>query len=277
MEENKRVYPSGSAPGKWLNYVLLFFSAVLLLSGLLWRNGGDGLELAVKDTPTPIPTDFVFDETMESREITLPSRTWYALQLGAFEKEEAAADLAKAFQNRGAAGYVWQDNRFRVLGALYATAQELQTVREQLSEKRSVDSYPYEIALPPLTLRMKGMKGQLDILEAGFIHGDDLVKQLQELSVLMDRQERTVPEAVERLNTLREEMQTVALRVSQRFTPPRHQAVQGLIDNFDQFGAFTKEVKDTGSAVQLATDIKYQAIAALNRLKTIYDGLQSGQ
>lgn len=273
MEENKRVYPSGKAPGKWFNYILLFLSVVLLLSGLLWRGGGDGVELNVAGTPTPIPTDAAFDETVETREMTLPSRTWYALQLGAFENEQSAAELAKTFEARGAAGYVWKDTRYRALAALYPTQADIQQVRTQLSGKYGIDSYTYEVSLPTLTLRMTGMRGQLDILEAGFLHADDLVSQLQKLSILMDRQEVNAEEAIQQLGGLRSQMETVSLRLSQRFGSPRHGAVQGLIDLFDSFAVFTKGVQTGASAVELATDIKYQALDTLYRLKTIYDGL----
>ena len=48
--------------------------------GLVWR--GEEVTIETAPTATPIPTDAYFDETVEEREITLPSATWYALQLG---------------------------------------------------------------------------------------------------------------------------------------------------------------------------------------------------
>ncbi len=270
MEGNKRVYPAGGPGGKWINYLLLFLSAVVVLSGLLWRGNGDGVELNVAATPTPIPTDAVFDETMESREITLPFRTWYALQMGVFEKEDAAKELAQSYRQRGAAGYIWADSRYRTLGALYTTQEDVQRVRSQLRDSHGIDSYVYEITLPALELRMKGMKGQLDILEAAFLHADDLVSRLQELSVLMDRQEYSGAEAVEAVKSLQAQMQTVALRLGQRFSEPRHAAVQGLMDNFTAFDPLALDASQ--SSVALAAELKYQALAALYRLKAVYDG-----
>ena len=102
MQTGKRVYPRQREPGKWLSYLLLFLSVAVILSGLVSR-GGD-LSIQPAATATPIPTDAYFDETVEEREITLPSATWYALQLGAFEGETAAQELAQQFVKRGAAG-----------------------------------------------------------------------------------------------------------------------------------------------------------------------------
>lgn len=273
MEENKRVYPRGPVSGKWLNYLLLFLSATVLLSGFFWRGTGEDVQLSLVATPTPIPTDAVFDETLESREMTLPASTWYALQLGAFDSQELAEKLAESYQARGAAGYVWQDTRYRALAALYPTKDDIQAVRNQLSAKHYIETYSYEIGLPPLKLRMRGMKGQLDIMEAGFVHGQDLVQELQGLSVLMDQRELDVPQAMEKLKALGSQMETVSLRLGQRFSPPRHQAVQGLMDCFGEYTAFCQGLDPGDNAVQLATKVKYQAIAALEALKKIYDGL----
>ena len=107
MQTGKRVYPRQREPGKWLSYLLLFLSAVVVISGVVSRGGDLTIEPAA--TATPIPTDAYFDETVEEREITLPSATWYALQLGAFESETAAQELGQQFVKRGAAGYVWHD------------------------------------------------------------------------------------------------------------------------------------------------------------------------
>lgn len=135
MQTGKRVYPRQREPGKWLSYLLLFLSAVVVISGVVSRGGDLTIEPAA--TATPIPTDAYFDETVEEREITLPSATWYALQLGAFESETAAQELGQQFVKRGAAGYVWHDGRYRTLAAVYPSLEDAQAVREQLSEAHS--------------------------------------------------------------------------------------------------------------------------------------------
>ena len=69
MQTGKRVYPRQREPGKWLSYLLLFLSAVVVISGVVSRGGDLTIEPAA--TATPIPTDAYFDETVEEREITL--------------------------------------------------------------------------------------------------------------------------------------------------------------------------------------------------------------
>lgn len=275
MQGNKRVYPSNSFPKKWLSYLLLFLSAVVLFSGIVW-NGNDGdVDISLAATPTPIPTNEVFDETVQSRDIALPSSTWYALQLGVFENEEAAKQLADQFIQRGAAGYVWHDGRYRMLAAVYPTKEDAQYVRLQLSEQHTIDSYLYQIELPALAIRLRGMKGQLDILEAAFAHANDLVAQLQSIGVIMDRQERSNAEVLELLLNLRDQMNVVSLRLQQRFTSPRHQTVDGLIACFAQYSGFCDALNANTSAVTLARELKSQTFTTLQMIKDIYDQLSN--
>ena len=158
MQTRKRVYPSERKPAKWVSYSLLFLSAVILFSGVAARSGGDAV-FEIVATPSPIPLDAAFDETRETREITLNGSVWYALQLGAFETEEAAGQLAEQFQRRGAAGYLWPEERFRVLAAVYPEKEDAQAVRQQLRDQHDVDSYLFEISIPSVSLRMTGMRG----------------------------------------------------------------------------------------------------------------------
>ena len=180
MQTRKRVYPSERKPAKWVSYSLLFLSAVILFSGVAARSGGDAVFETVA-TPSPIPLDAAFDETRETREITLNGSVWYALQLGAFETEEAARQLAEQFQRRGAAGYLWPEERFRVLAAVYPEKEDAQAVRQQLRDQHDVDSYLFEISIPSVSLRMTGMRGQIDILEAAFLHAEELIRQMERI------------------------------------------------------------------------------------------------
>lgn len=272
MQTNKRVYPSERKPSKWLSYLLLFLSAVVIFSGLASRRA-DQPTIEPLATATPVPLEEGFDETRETREITLGRCSWHALQLGAFEQESSANELAAQYQKRGAAGFVWQDSRYRVLAAVYPLREDAQRVREQLNERHSVDSYLYEITLPEIHLRLGGMKGQLDILEAGFLHAEDAVAGLQELSVIMDRQEISNEEAIARLMNQKEQLDLVALRLQQRFTQPRNAAVQQLIDFFRDYSAFVESLNASDSSAALGQRVKYQTLRSIRLLWQLRDSL----
>lgn len=274
MQTRKRVYPSERKPAKWVSYSLLFLSAVILFSGVAARSGGDAVFETVA-TPSPIPLDAAFDETRETREITLNGSVWYALQLGAFETEEAAGQLAEQFQRRGAAGYLWPEERFRVLAAVYPEKEDAQAVRQQLRDQHDVDSYLFEISIPSVSLRMTGMRGQIDILEAAFLHAEELIRQMERISETLDRQEITPAEAAEELNTLREQVELVALRMEQRFLSPRNVAVTGLIGLMRDYAAFAREKTGQESNALLSRQLKYQTIQTIRLLLELTDELRN--
>ncbi len=274
MQTRKRVYPSERKPAKWVSYSLLFLSAVILFSGVAARSGGDAVFETVA-TPSPIPLDAAFDETRETREITLNGSVWYALQLGAFETEEAAGQLAEQFQRRGAAGYLWPEERFRVLAAVYPEKEDAQAVRQQLRDQHDVDSYLFEISIPSVSLRMTGMRGQIDILEAAFLHAEELIRQMERISETLDRQEITPAEAAEELNTLREQVELVALRMEQRFLSPRNAAVTGLIGLMRDYAAFAREKTGQESNALLSRQLKYQTIQTIRLLLELTDALRN--
>lgn len=274
MPPSKRVYPGQRKPAKGISYLLFFLSAVVIFSGLASRGLNAPVIRAVA-TPTPISLEAAFDETAESREITLPGAVWYALQLGAFQEEQAAEDLAVQFRQRGAAGYVWQDERYRVLAAIYPSKLDAQNVRRQLLAQHAIETFLHEVSLRPLTIRVSGMKGQIDILEAAFLHVNELIGGLNALSILMDRQEVDVPEALERLRALQSQTDLVALRLEQRFAAPRDQTVQGLIGLFREYAAFVSRQAQDQSAVSLGQQIKYQAIQCLWHATNVLNAMES--
>lgn len=274
MQTRKRVYPSERKPAKWVSYSLLFLSAVILFSGVAARSGGDAV-FEIVATPSPIPLDAAFDETRETREITLNGSVWYALQLGAFETEEAAGQLAEQFQRRGAAGYLWPEERFRVLAAVYPEKEDAQAVRQQLRDQHDVDSYLFEISIPSVSLRMTGMRGQIDILEAAFLHAEELIRQMERISETLDRQEITPAEVAEELNTLREQVELVALRMEQRFLSPRNAAVTGLIGLMRDYAAFAREKTGQESNALLSRQLKYQTIQTIRLLLELTDELRN--
>lgn len=274
MQTRKRVYPSERKPAKWVSYSLLFLSAVILFSGVAARSGGDAVFETVA-TPSPIPLDAAFDETRETREITLNGSVWYALQLGAFETEEAAGQLAEQFQRRGAAGYLWPEERFRVLAAVYPEKEDAQAVRQQLRDQHDVDSYLFEISIPSVSLRMTGMRGQIDILEAAFLHAEELIRQMERISETLDRQEITPAEAAEELNTLREQVELVALRMEQRFLSPRNAAVTGLIGLMRDYATFAREKTGQESNALLSRQLKYQTIQTIRLLLELTNELRN--
>ena len=103
---------------------------VLLLltigSGAAWLLREDVQALLLSPAPTLSPAD----AAAESRTVTLPGKTWYTLQLGVFEQQDAADALAESYRGRGAGGYVLLEEHYRVLAAGYETRADAQAGEE---------------------------------------------------------------------------------------------------------------------------------------------------
>ena len=261
----KRTYRTPGGGKRILTGVLLFVSCLLILSGLLRDNSG-GLRLEVKVTPTPTVLGKTFDETPASRQITLPARSWYAIQLGAFDGEDSALAQAETYRARGAAGYVRKDSRYRVLAALYSTREEAQTVRQQLQSQHDIDSYVYEIVLPEIVLNVDGMAGQLDALEAGLQFLHTAVEKFCAVSVSMDRQDLVVEQELTRLAEIASQADTLRTVMMQRFASVSYPAVNGLTGLFQEVGASSALVAETSlkGTVAMAGQMKYQTLALLS-------------
>ena len=109
--------------------------------------------------------------------------------------------------------------------------------------------------------------------EAAFAHANDLVANLQEASVAMDRQEMSGEEAAQLLNGLGEQVSTVSLRLQQRFSAPRHQTVEGLIACFEDYASFLETLDAADSDATFSMKLKRQTLSTLNHLKGVYDAL----
>lgn len=273
MERRKRVYQNRKEYGKWFQGALAVLTAIIILSGLAERRKTGDFLLEPELEKAQLKLEESFDETMTEAVIELQSYHWYAIQVGVFEKEETAKQSSAAFQKRGAAGYLWKDGRYRVLASAYPEKEDAQLVRQQLQDQHGIDSYLHQISFPALKLRMRGMQGQLDIVQAALTHLHDLVSQVQSLSVRMDRQELSAIEAMDTLNVLKEQIQIVAIRIEQRFSMPRNETVQAIANGLNGYVAFVSALSTHESSLSMGMKLKYQVFVILSDIQKVYDTL----
>ena len=264
----KRTYRVPGGGKRILTGVLLFVSCLLILSGLLRDNSGS-LKVEVKVTPTPTVIGRAFDETMTTRQVTLPQKSWFAIQLGAFDSEASAKALADSYISRGAAGYVLKDSRFRVLAALYPSKEDAQTVRQQLQTQHKIESYVYEISLPEIILNVEGMAGQLDALEAGMQYLNTTLEKFCQSSVSMDRQDLSVEQELTKLAEIASQAETLANVLTIRFTSVKSTVVDNLVRQLEEVIKATKAVAEASQSgtVAMAAQMKYQTLALLNTIR----------
>ena len=244
--------------------ILLGAAAIVVAIGLIGRwKGGNSLTARPIGDPTATPVVSGFDETVETREITLSGEVWYAIQTGVFSTREAAAEKAVAYTDRGAPGYVTLDgDKWRVFIACYGEKNDANTVRTRLSDAQQVETYLFEWACPQVRLRLSGMVGQMDVVEAGLLLRQQTASQLRDDAFRLDGgaimagDERQALESIDRQVTL------WADTVRSRFARPYPALVEALLDWVGEWQTSYRELSAAfGDPTALSAALKAEAMA----------------
>ena len=67
-------------------------------------------------------------------DVKIDKKTYYAVTLGAFDYKDEAEAVALGSAIQGASGYVWENDKYYVIGNIYFTIEEAQKVVENLKD-----------------------------------------------------------------------------------------------------------------------------------------------
>lgn len=249
--------------------LLLLAGLLVIGAGLLIRSGATQELLAERITsPSPTPVTAAFDETVETREVTLPAENWYAIQTGVFSAEESAAQKANAYSDRGAPGTVIQDGaKWRVFIACYGSESDASAVRTRLGESQRVETYLYTWSCPELRLRLTGMAGQLDVVEAGLSLLMQTAAQLRDTATLLDAGQLTTAEAHEAVVSMNDRLNLWAGTAKERFGKTLPNLINQMLTVTDGWAARKKTLDQAAdSATNLSAALKGQGMSLYDEL-----------
>ena len=244
--------------------MLMGIACLAVVVGLISRlRGGNGLTARPIADPTATPVASAFDETVETREISLPGETWYAIQTGVFSTREAAKEKAGAYTDRGAPGYVAQDgDKWRVFIACYGDKTDANSVRTRLQDAQQVETYLFEWANPSLKLRLSGMVGQMDVVEAGLALRRQMAEQLRDDASRLDSGAVTASDERQTIESLDGQVTLWADTARSRFARPYPALVEALLQWADDWqGRYGALLGATGDPTALSAALKAQAMA----------------
>lgn len=246
--------------------------AVLLLilscaAVILWRRLPEGFISEHIGLPTPTPVTSSFDQTTGSREVTLAAETWYAIQTGVFSTQEAAVQKADAYTERGAPGTVVQDGeKWRVFIACYGTEEQAVSVRTRLEQNQKVDTYLYAWNCPELRLRLSGMVGQMDVVEAGFTLLTSSASAMRDAAINLDAGELTTAEASSAVEALCSQISLWEDTTRSRFGKKTPELVQGMLDMTGNWSTRLEKLKTAATATELSAGLKAQAMGMFDEI-----------
>jgi len=237
---------------------------VALAAGvLLLRGSGDDFSALHLPQPTVTPVTSDFDRTVETREITLPTQTLYALQTGIFSSAEAAEGKKDEYSDRGAPGFVVRDgDKWRVFIACYDQKEDAAAVRDRLASQQ-VETYLYTWTCKEIALRLSGMAGQLDVAQAGCTLLSQAPMRLCQEVALLEAGQYTPEEAVQQVDHLAQEMALWAQTAKDRFGAKVPEMIAQLLTRAEAWQQAAKKINAAaGEGTRaLCAEMKSQAIS----------------
>lgn len=246
-----------------LRRVLVICILLVIALGVALRLKGSGsLEAQHVPAPTPTPVASAYDETVETREVMLEEEGWYAIQTGIYSTAEAAEEKRDTYAQRGAPGYVNQDGeKWRVYIACYGAKEDATAVRERLSVNQDVETFLHTWVCPEITLRLTGMVGQLDVVEAGLSLMGNAANALRDNAALLDASERTLAEAQSVVEALDGSIRLWRETAVERFTKPYPELVGLELSLAEAWDAKYTAMQQAEGATALSAAMKLQAMA----------------
>ncbi|MBE5803790.1 MAG: hypothetical protein E7316_04685 [Clostridiales bacterium] len=270
----KRMYRRARGQALLRRALVAAILAVIALGVAVRLKGGSGLDAQHVPAPTPTPVTSAYDETVETREVTLPEECWYAIQTGIYSTSAAAQENRDTYARRGAPGYVNQDGgKWRVYIACYGLKEDASAVRERLSANQDVETFLHTWVCPEITLRLTGMVGQLDVVEAGLSLLGSAAAALRDNAALLDGGERTLEDVQGVVEALDEQIRLWRETARSRFTRPYPELVELEMRLADGWDAKYAAMREAGDATALSAAMKLQAMALYDESCALRQGL----
>lgn len=254
---------------RWSRGLAFLLVLALFAGGAAYFFRSRGILLPLSPSPTLTPEESAPD----SRTVTLPGQTWFALQLGVFEQKEAASALAESYRARGAGGYVLLSEHYRVLAACYETRADAQAVQTQLRSQHQVDAYVYELSRPEILLKLSGQKAQLTALTDAWDALDKLAAHLSSLSQALDQRAASAEAVLSAAASEQETAAALATRLRQLFGDQPHTAVAQVIQLLDDLSAALAQTAAAANETRLGAQIKYCHLLCVSRMSEYAAGL----
>lgn len=257
----RRVYRRKLARRRCVRTVVLLVLIAVAVAAMLGQERGARLSAEAIAQPTATPIAVSYDQSLVEREVTLPEETWYAIQTGVFSTQEAAQEKAGVLTQRGAPGAVVQDgDKWRVFIACYGTETDAASVRQHLGENQRVETYLYRWTCPELQLRLKGMAGQVDVVEAGFTLMMQSVRLLRDTASLLDAGELTQLEAKQALSEQEKQVRLWEKTANDRFGRNPPSPVKELLNQLQAWTAALDACRQQETKTALSAQLKLEGI-----------------
>jgi hypothetical protein len=145
-------------------------------------------KLTVPDEANKVPTEKVTEQ------LNIPPFNLYTIQLAAFTNGENAQFAARELQSKGGAGYILNDEYFRLLATGFAAETDAQKVKQQLKDE-GIESQIYTICSPGVNMEITASADKVSSIKSAFSLWLDKTKALEDVVKKLDTSAISVEDA----------------------------------------------------------------------------------
>lgn len=201
-----------------------------------------------------------------TKEIEFPELRRFLIQFGVYDSLDNARVEAARYVERGAAGYLLYDGRYRVIGAAYDGREEAERVANRLKEQENIACYVYEISAPAVKLRVTAAPEQI----AALIGAESALREQSlafgRLAYQLDGSEADEAQACLEIGRCAQAIHAARMELAQVAGERINQVTQQLLDGMERaeeqmakLSSFQEQTR-----LDLSSKIKYNYIEILD-------------
>jgi len=137
--------------------------------------------------------------------IKIEPLNYFLIQVGAFNGMDNAKLLARDIQEKGGAGYIIEDEYFRVMAMAFATENDAVVVKSQLKEQ-GVESQVYKLTCSGVNMEVTAVKEKIEGIKSSFSIWREKASSLENIIRELDTDKITTEISINRLREIREEL-----------------------------------------------------------------------
>lgn len=195
--------------------------------------------------------------------VQLSDLSMYMVQMDAFSEKDDAEASAQSVKERGGAGYVIQDEYYRVFAAAYNTQEQAQSVCEQLIKQDEKDAKVYPVTSGSVVFKITATRDQIDTVSEAFAYFPEICGELAEKTIDFDKGMLSTSQYKTFAAGIADKMEDLADSVNRIIAGTSENAV---LKSYSQLLEEAREklenisVKNTDSALAFSSEIKYNYI-----------------
>ena len=185
------------------------------------------------------------------------------VQMDAFSEQDDADASAQSIKDRGGAGYIIQDEYYRVFAAAYNTEEQAQSVCEQLIKQDEKDAKVYPVSSGSVVFKITATREQIDTVSEAFNYFPEICGELAEKTIDFDKGILSTSQYKTFAANIADKLEDLADSVNRIIAGTSDNSIlKGYSQLLDQAREKLENIsiKNTDSALAFSSEIKYNYI-----------------